>query len=593
MSQNQIAVGIIVENGFEGLQETLRSAHLLSDSVFVLSTESVAAFSTESVGNATKSVGNTAEYPNVIYCQSKSCHDEAALRNELIELAESQNTADWLLLMNVGEHFDKTTVEDFRLFLAKEVERNSLYVMVLYRLHREDGIRHDLDEETIEPRLIPLRKGLRFQGQVRSSILGAATNLMIRLNAAPGRFIRPSRQRDVVRQKKQAIRNLQTLELLEKQGKSIADEPLLVRAEAQLTLGDYIHARRDFFRLIEETTQPEIRLASYYGLWETLTLLPVPAQEMTKILLAGLDRFPVDMQLLTFMGSHLQRQGQLDLAARTFETAIRYGQTTLDIWHRLRIREMAVTSLALIHRLRGKGEEAIQVFESNLELIDDRTEFNRHLLDLYIAELQESKGHEIASTIWGGKELDLIRDVITGACQASAGNWTQAATSLELSYLSGCRDVLCLRWYSLVLLSLTRFNEAEIVLKEWNHLEPENKEPQAFLSAVQQPEHFSDIVRQFRDSQIKILGLSKPEVLGKHFTKNTPNIKNIKITKITKNTPSTQKPNKMLESAISEMISSSGLPNSKKIMTAAFRKSEPAENNSEQQNCEPEKIASH
>jgi hypothetical protein len=42
MSQNQIAVGIIVEDDFEGLQETLRSAGLLSDLVFVLSAESVA-----------------------------------------------------------------------------------------------------------------------------------------------------------------------------------------------------------------------------------------------------------------------------------------------------------------------------------------------------------------------------------------------------------------------------------------------------------------------------------------------------------------------------------------------------------------------
>ncbi|MDR2705311.1 MAG: hypothetical protein LBC02_06000 [Planctomycetaceae bacterium] len=580
MSQNQIAVGIIVEDGFEGLQKTLQSARLLSDLVFVLSAESLVESVTESnTESIAESVGNITEQPNVTYCKSKSCNDEAALRNELIELAESQNNANWLLLMNVGEHFDETTLEEFRLFITKEIERNSLYVMVLHRLHRQDGIRHDLDEETIEPRLIPLRKGLRFQGQVRASLLLSATNLMIRLNAAPGRFILPSRQRDSVRQKQRATRNLQVLEQLEKQEKSIVNEALLVRAEAHSTLGDYIHARRDFFRLIEETTRTDLRLAAYYGLWETLTFLPVPEQEMTKILLAGLDSFPVDMQLLTFMGSHLQRQGKLDLAARTFETAIRYGQTTLDIWHRLRIREMAVTSLALIHRLRGKGSEAIQVLESNLELIADHTEFNRHLLDLYIAELQESKGHEFASTIWGGTELDQIRDVITGACQASVGSWAKAVLSLELAYLNGCRDVLCLRWYSLALLSLTRFNEAKIILEEWNHLEPENKEAQAFLSAARQPEHFSKIVRQFRDSQIKILGISKPEILGKHFTKN--------------NIQSPRKPNKMVENAIREMISSSGSLSSKKIMTAAFRKNEPVESNSEQQSCEPEKVGSH
>ncbi|MDR2755634.1 MAG: hypothetical protein LBC20_07995 [Planctomycetaceae bacterium] len=565
MSQNQIAVGIIVEDGFEGLQDTLRSVSQFSDFVFVLSAESgdnlIEPFDVNNV--------------NITYCKSKSYNDEAVLRNELIELAESQNNANWLLLINAGEHFDKTTLEEFQLFAKNGLERNSLYVMVLHRLHRLDGIRHDLDEETIEPRLIPLRKGLRFQGQVRASLLSSATNLMIRLNAAPGRFLLPSRQRDSIRRKQWATRNLQALEQLEKQGNSIINELLLVRAETQLILGDYARARHDFLQLIEKTTRTDLRLAAYYGVWETFTFLPIPDQEITKILLAGLDHFPVDMQLLTFMGSHLQRQGKLDLAIRTFETAIRYGQTTLDIWHRLRIREMAVTSLALLHRLRGEGHKAIQVLESNLELIADRTEFNRHLLDLYIAELQESKGHEFAATIWGGTDLDLIREVITGACRASAGNWGKAILPLELAYWDGCHDILCLRWYSLTLLSLTRFNEAAIILEEWNRLEPENKEAQAFLVAARQPEHFSKIVGQFRDSQIKVLGISKPEILGKSFTQN-----------------SIQKSRNMIENAIREMIVSSASPNSRRISTTVFKKNEIPENAPEQPNLESEKVGS-
>lgn len=571
MNQNQIAVGIIVEDGFEGLQETLRSASLFSDFVFVLSTENAA------------NVAELCDFSssNITYRQSQNCNDEAALRNELIELAESQSVANRLLLMNVGDRFDETTLEEFRLFLTNELERNSLYVMVLHRLHRLDGVRHDLDEETIEPRLIPLRKGLRFQGAVRASLLSSAANLLIRLDAAPGRFLLPSRQRDSARKKQWAIRNLQILEQLEKQGKSIPQEAWLIRAEAQSILGDHIHARRNFLQLIEKTNQNDLRLAAYYGVWETFAFLPMPENEMTGILLAGLDCFPVDMQLLTFMGSHLQRQGKLDLAVRTFETALRYGQTTLDIWHRLRIREMAITSLALIHRLRGQGREAIQVLESNLELIADRTEFNRRLLDLYIAELQESKGHELAATIWGGTDLDLMREVISGACRASAGNWEKAILPLELAYLDGCRDILCLRWYSLALLSLTRFNEAMIILEEWNQLEPENKEANAFLAAARQPEHFSEIVRQFRDSQIKILGISKPEILGRHFT----------ITQNSQN--SAQKPNHMIENAIREMIASSGSPNSKRISTAAFRKNEIQENKSERQNLDSEKVGSH
>ncbi|MDR1964746.1 MAG: hypothetical protein LBQ50_13315 [Planctomycetaceae bacterium] len=588
MSQIRIAVGIVVEDGFEGLEETLRDARLLSESVFVLGTEPAV---------------NLTELQNVTYRQSSSCHDEAALRNELIELAESQNETNWLLLMNAGDRFDQTTLEEFRLFTANDLERHSLYVMVLHRLYRTDGVRHDLDEETIEPRLIPLRKGLRFQGQIRASLLSSAASLMIRLNAAPGRFLLPSRQQDSNRQKRKAIRHLQIIEqqrkqseqqnkLSEQQGESITDDALIARAEALSVLGDSIHARRDFLHLIEKTTRNDLRLAAYYGVWETLTVLPIPENEMTKILLAGLDHFPVNMQLLTFMGSHLQQLGKLDLAARTFETAVRHGQTTLDVWHRLRIREMAVTSLALIHRLRGKGQEAIRVLESNLELIGDRTEFNRHLLDLYIAELQEAKGHEFAATIWGGTDLDLIREVITGACRASAGNWETAVLPLELAYLNGCRDVLCLRWYSLALLSLTRFNEAMIVLEEWIRVDSKNKEPQAFLAAARQPEHFGEIVRQFRDSQIKALGISKPEILERRFiqSQSQSNSNNAKTN------GSFRKPNSVIDHAIREMIVSSGSSNGLRIRTTAFKKqavpNELTEKDAEPQNADSQSVGS-
>jgi tetratricopeptide (TPR) repeat protein len=544
MSQTRIAVGIVSEDGFEELQSTLQSVYSLSDNIFILSTEPVA----DNLGNV-----------NTVRFLSETRNDEAGLRNELIEKIESQNVADWLLLMNTGDRFDEKTLAEFRLFIENDIDRNSLYMMVLHRLHRADGVRHDWDEETIEPRLIPLRKGLRFQSRMRASIVESASKLLIRLNAAPGRFILPSRQRDSLRQKKRANRNLQVIEQLETQlktqGQTISEEELFVRAEARLVLGDAVRARRDFLRLINETRQSDIRLASYYGVWETSVLSPIPDAELTKILLEGIDRFPVDMQLLTFMGAHLQRLGKHDLAVRTFETAIRYGQTTLDVWHRLRIREIAVMSLALLFRLQGKGLEAIRILETNLKLIADRTEFNRILIDLYVAEQQESQVRDFAATVWGDTELDLIRDVLDGAVKASGGNWFDAAPILESAYLEGCRDVLCLRWYSLTLLSLTRFNEAVTVLEEWNRAEPGNKEAEAFLVAARQPEHFNEIVRQFQKTQLKLLGISKPELLQRNIFKSSP-----------------RKSNNLIDQAIREIIRSSGSLNGTKIRISPFNK---------------------
>jgi hypothetical protein len=136
---------------------------------------------------------------------------------------------------------------------------------------------------------------------------------------------------------------------------------LAAKSEAQFILGNYIDSRKSSRALIEATSRSDLRLSAYYNIWETFAHAPIPDAEITKILVEAVDQFPVEMQLLTFLGSHLQRTGQLELAARTFETAIQHGRVSLDVWHRLRIQEIAVTSLALCLRLQDRNNEAIRV----------------------------------------------------------------------------------------------------------------------------------------------------------------------------------------------------------------------------------------
>ena len=514
----RLAVGIIVKDEQDRLAATLKSVQPLTDLVYVLDTGS------------TDQTVKLAECMNVKVSETAFHGDFSAVRNELIRIVEADGQADWLLWINAGEHFDAVTVDDFQEFLADSLEADATYMMVLRRPGGLTDAKHDLDEETIDLRLMPLRKGLQFTGILNESLLPFVSNLMLRLSAAPGRILCPSRAVDSERWQQRALRDMRILEAPERQGERITDDLLLRRAESLAIFGEHAVARCDYLQLIEKTDQTNLRLEALYGLWATFTPSPIAPNEMTQALLVGIDHFPVDMQLLTFMGAHMQKIGRLDLAVKTFETAIKHGQTLLDVWHRVHIREQAVINLGLVHRLQGNGREAMRVMESNLDLIEDHASFGRHLLDLYIVEIQEYKAHEFAAALWGGEELDEIREVLTGACRAAAGAWAAAVIPLESAYLGGCRDVLCLRWYAMTLLALTRFPEAIRVLEEWLAIDPTNSEASAFHFAAGQPERFNEIMEQIHHTQMQALGIAVPRTGKSSHPDNSDAVREMIVT---------------------------------------------------------------
>ena len=519
----RIAVGIIVdEDTLPLLHKTITSAQTLSDSVFVLV-----------VGDCVDGDSVDVALSNVTIHYGDQTHDESALRNTLIDHIEKTSVADYLVWFNPGEEFDEKTLEEFLHFIENDCRRDFLYMMVTHRFFREDRIRHDFDEETIDARLMPLRKGVRFQGQVRASLVSRSAGLMTQISAAPGRILLPSKKNDPLKSAKRAKQILATLEQIEIEGETIQDDLLAARAEAQFILGNYVESRRLLTQLLKETEQSDLRLSAYYSLWETFAAAPIPDTEITKVMVEALDQFPVDMQLLTFLGSHLQRTGKLDLAVRTFETAVEHGRVSLDVWHRLRIREIAITSLALCHRLQNKNEAAIQALEANAELVEDRSEYNRHLLDLYIAENYEEKASELAAAIWRDADLDLIRLSLKGACAAKTGRWDNALAPLKEAHEKGCRDILCLRWYALSLLATQQFPKAIAVLEQWLAIQPDNSEAKSYHAAAQHPEHFGETLTRIRDAHLRSLG-----VMAKKITPRKPNIR--------------------IEDAVREMIQASG-----------------------------------
>ncbi|MDR2172312.1 MAG: hypothetical protein LBP59_19380 [Planctomycetaceae bacterium] len=483
-NDSRIAVAIVIDAESDQLDLTINTAKLITDQIFLLGIDL-----TDEMREYIDSAGLSGQLVSVV-----GLDDYSAAKNRLIDYVELGGGADWLLWLDGGDEFLESTAIQFNQFIAEEADRNNIYVLALQRYAKFDRSRHDLDEETISPRLMPLRKGLRFTGRVRESIIPMALKLMIKISAAPGRIICQTKYGDSDFLIRRGQRKLKLLERLAAQGEVIENEKLIYSAEAKFDLGEFVEVRRDLVKLIEETPIPLLKLEAYYLFWETALFSPIADNPMTRMLVNALDLFPVDMQLLLFMGQHLQKQKRFDLALRTYDTAINHGRISLDVWHRLRVIEILVVCMAFVKHLRGENDEAIAILEANLGNVIDVAEYVRHLLNLYVAELKETKARELAATLFGGEQLDLIRDAITGACHGSAGRWDEALFTLERAYVGGCRDQICLRWFSLVLVAAGRHIDAVSVIEEWTRITPENNEARLFLQAAEQPEHFSEVL---------------------------------------------------------------------------------------------------
>ncbi|MDR1486120.1 MAG: hypothetical protein LBT09_15040 [Planctomycetaceae bacterium] len=483
-NNSRIAVAIVIDAESDQLDKTINNAKLITDQIFLLGIDL-----TDETREHIDSIDLNSQLIPVV-----GLDDYSAAKNRLIDYVELSGTADWLLWMDAGDEFLESTIVPFKHFVETESDRNNLYVLALQRFAKFDKSRHDLDEETISPRLMPCRKGLRFSGSVRESIIPSTWKLLIKISAAPGRIICPTKYGESETLIRRGQRKLELLKRLEEKGEIIENEKLIYRAEAKFDLGEFVEVRRDLIKLIEETNIPLLKLEAYYLFWETTLFSPIATDPLTRMLINALDLFPVDMQLLLFMGQHLQKQKRFDLALRTYDTAISHGRISLDVWHRLRIIEIVVVCTAFVKHLRGENDAAIAILEANLDNVIDVGEYTRHLLNLYIAELHETKGRELAGILFGGEQLDLLRDAITGACHGSAGRWNEALFTLENAYQNGCRDQLCLRWYSLALIAAGRNDDAVRVIEGWIQLTPENNEARLFQQAAAQPEHFSEVL---------------------------------------------------------------------------------------------------
>ena len=226
-------------------------------------------------------------------------------------------------------------------------------------------------------------------------------------------------------------------------------------------------------------------LEGYYGLLSSFDGQEDDAQRQLAMCLEALEIYPLDAQLLCAMGTYLQAQNQLKLAIRAFDTAVKFGKVNLQTWHLVDIEQVAVAYLSLTLQLDGQPGPACEVLEQGLERFPAAIRLRRQLVDLHIKHARTEKAIEAAEPLLGQEpERAMLCDAIRGACHAARQHWTPALARLQGAYLAGCEDPICLRWLSVVLLSIGQVAAAELIVRHWLNREPGNAEARAYLDVI-------------------------------------------------------------------------------------------------------------
>ncbi|MDR3110503.1 MAG: hypothetical protein LBU65_12595 [Planctomycetaceae bacterium] len=508
----RLAVGIIARNDAPRLEAVIHEANKLTKHVFVIDVDS----SDNSYSVAAR-CGAT-----VVKVAWNNNYSE--IRNQLMEYVEASGVADWILWLSPNERFDDVTRKEFDNFFTNERNMSQAYVLVLHRCYLSsqeygqfiagdslEGVKNERDEETLELRLLPLYRNIRYRGRICESAFASLNANEISLAAAPGRvqIVRQlDNNREVIRRANETIA---ILKVQEKLGEPITDEQRLQRGIANIELQTFAAAREDLLYIFHNSIHRNLQLEAVYRINESYAMLPPRTDEQSNMLVDAIQVFKLDFQLLTSLGLHLQRNKHQDLAIRALETALSYGQIAYDVWHRRHIREVAVLALTTSYCLTGNHRLAAKTLEMNLNEVEDRLPLALRLLDLYIAMGLENRAQQLVSIIWNDDTRETMRDVITGACRAAAGAWDAAILPLESLYLSGCRSPICLRWYALSLLATKRVSEAMPVLNDWCTAEPSNIEARSYLYAADNPEHFEETLKEIQEKQMEALGLVKAE----------------------------------------------------------------------------------
>lgn len=464
----RLSVAMIVRDEAQVLGETIESVRGIADEVVLYDTGS-----TDGTPELARRLG-------AVVTRGTWTDDFSRARNRALALA----TGQWVLWLDAGERL--SAVEELRAFIDEKASPDSAYAMFVEIPPQEAG---NSSEQAAQIRLIPNSVLIRFQGRVRETLHASLAAGGYTVEQAPGRIFRNPRDHQVERKLRRAERNLHLIAL---EAEHLGDYPArlhLALGDAYADAGNPQSARHAYLQALTKAG-PGSRelLEAYYGL-----LASTPDDNRPLMLttcLEALEAFPLDAQLLLAMGNYLQGEKRYDLAARSFELAVRHGQVTLEAWHLTELAEVAASCWSLSLRLEGKDAAARRALEEALTMRPTSQRLRNHLLDLLVKQGLEDEALRVFEKIpVVAARRQPLADAVRGACASARGEWARALGYLQSAYVAGCEDPFCLRWLATTLLSNGQLEAAEPVLRHWQRVEPANPELKAYLAIVA-PEEF-------------------------------------------------------------------------------------------------------
>lgn len=491
-SRNRLAVALLTQDDAEHLPKTFKSLQGITSRVIVYD-----------LGSQDESVKIAGEWGAEVI-EGDFDDDYAKARNACLGEMEKDDSLNWILWLNAGEELEPETSQGFVDFLLQEAAGDSCYYLVLNAPSQKKDAAL---QQKIDLRLMPLRKSLRFAGRIRETLRPSMETAGVGSDVAPGRILCDARLQDPEYMQQRARRHLFLAQLQEEMPQryefpEVKFGSLLEKAEALQELREYAASRQTYLQVIAESNDDPQILEAYYGLLSTFDHVPNLVDHQLQYAIDALEKFPLDLQLLTLMASYMQRLKKHELAIRALHTAVNHGQVMLEVWHGCNVKEVAVSCLCMLLQLTGQPEAACRILEECVVLEESPRALMRKLLDLYVSLGREKEALELVERMFrDSKEKMLIKDVMLGACHAVRKEWKAALGYLQSAYVGGCEDVLCLRWLSVVLLSNGQLEEAVPVLQEWKNLEPDNLELKAYLEAIRQPAQFHERLGKMQDHQ--------------------------------------------------------------------------------------------
>lgn len=460
----RLSVAMIVRDCAEPLAATLDCIQNLADEIVIVDTGSRDKTREYAAKRATRVV------------DFAWCDDFSAARNAALDYV----TGDWVLWLDAGETLRPETQSALRKFIDQAANEGSAYLLLIDIPSQDAEAPH---EQAARMRLHPRREDFNWFGRVREQLRYDPLRGELRVEQAPGIIERGTREIDPAIRRQRAERNLRLADL-EQLGMGPSARIELVRGEAHSHLNKPELASEAFRRAVGFAARGSTEaLDAYYGWLTIYDQWPDRRNEQLAIAAAALDQFPLDAQLLCATGNYLQAQGRYDLAARSYEAASKHGTVNVETWHLENIVEVTANCWAVALENLGQRERALEVVQAQAAQSDASARIIRQLLDMHIARGQRVAALDLIPRLSIAiKDRDGLRSAIRGACLAAKQQWTQALPYLQMAWKSGCRDIVCLRWYCTALFAIDSADELHSILLEWDQLGTHAAELQRFAS---------------------------------------------------------------------------------------------------------------